>query len=435
MARRRRYGILNVYLNARLVGQLRRETSGAIEFQYDRDWLAWSYTLPVSLSLPLREDAYRGAPVSAVFENLLPDNNAIRNRIAARARAEGIDAYSLLGAIGHDCVGAMQFLRPDIDPGSAGTVNGTRINSQEVADILSNLATTPLGVSEDENFRISIAGAQEKTALLYWQRHWYIPHGTTATTHIFKPSIGRLPNGVDLTHSVENEYLCLKLVKSFGLPAAEARMAHFGERSVLVVERFDRFWTEDQRLLRIPQEDCCQALSVPPTLKYESDGGPGIELILRLLRDGDTPSEDQHTFMKAMIVFWLLGATDGHAKNFSVFLLPGGRYKMTPLYDVISAQPSVDAGEIRQNRFRLAMAVGDSRHYGINRIVPRHFTQTANRAGIGEQIVPAIFDELCETATNVVSNTFAGLPSGFPEQVMAALQTGIERRLMALRAR
>lgn len=432
MARRRSYEPLNVYLNSRLVGQLCREPSGAIEFQYNAEWLSWPHTLPVSLSLPLREDAYIGAPVSAVFENLLPDNDTIRNRIAARARAEGTDAYSLLSAIGHDCVGALQFLRADIDPGPAGVVDGVPVSDKEIADILANLATTPLGISEDEDFRISIAGVQEKTALLYWQKRWYKPRSTAATTHILKPSIGRLPNGIDLTHSVENEYLCLKLLESFCLPAAKAEMGQFGERRVLIVERFDRLWTEDGRLLRLPQEDCCQALSVPPTLKYESDGGPGIERILKLLRDGDNPVEDQRNLMKTMVVFWLLGATDGHAKNFSIFLSPGGRYRMTPLYDVISAQPSVNTDEIRPNQFRLAMAVGNTRHYRINTIAPRHFIETAQRAGIGEPIVASIFEELRETAMNAVRNTVAQLPKNFPEEITSAIQLGINRRLRTI---
>ena len=303
MARRRSYEPLHVYLNSRMVGQLRRERSGAIEFQYTAEWLSWQHALPVSLSLPLREDAYNGAPVSAVFENLLPDNDTIRSRIAARARAEGTDAFSLLSAIGHDCVGALQFLRADVAPGPAGAVDGESVSNKEIADILTNLTTNPLGLSEDENFRISIAGAQEKTALLYWRKRWYKPRGTTATTHIFKPTIGSLPNGIDLKHSVENEYLCLKLLEALGLPTAHASMGQFGEQRVLIVERFDRLWTEDGRLLRLPQEDCCQALSVPPTLKYESDGGPGIERIMRLLRDGDHPAEDQRTLMKSIVVF------------------------------------------------------------------------------------------------------------------------------------
>jgi serine/threonine-protein kinase HipA len=355
MARNRRYVPLNVYLNSRLVGQLQRDPAGAIAFQYGADWLAWPYALPVSLSLPLREAAYTGTPVLAVFDNLLPDNGELRRSIAAHTQAEGMDAYSLLNAIGRDCVGALQFLPPDIDPGRAGSVTGEQISKREISTVLANLATSPLGIGDDEEFRISIAGAQEKTALLHWNRRWYKPHGTTATTHIFKPSIGQLPNGLDLTHSVENEYLCLKVLAALGIPVAETQMATYGERRVLIVERFDRLWTKDGRLLRLPQEDCCQALSVVPSRKYQSDGGPGIEEILHLFRGSDTPAEDQRNFLKGVIAFWLLGATDGHAKNFSLFLTPGGRYHMTPLYDVTSAQPSFDSNQIRHNQFVSAM--------------------------------------------------------------------------------
>src|SRR6201984_592785 len=129
MPRRARYEPLNVFLNSRLVGQLRRETSSAIIFQYERSWLEWQPPLPVSLSLPLREQPYVGAPVLAVFENLLPDNNSLRRQIAARARPAGIEHYSLLGAIGHDCVGGLPFLRPDIDPGPAGAIPGSPVRN------------------------------------------------------------------------------------------------------------------------------------------------------------------------------------------------------------------------------------------------------------------------------------------------------------------
>jgi serine/threonine-protein kinase HipA len=394
--------------------------------------LAWEFALPVSISLPLREDAYAGAPVLAVFEGLLPDSEEIRLRIAAHVRAEGTDAYSLLNAIGHDCVGALQFLAPESDPGPAGAVHGTPINDDEIASLISNLGTAPLGVGEDAGFRISIAGAQQKTALLLWQNRWYKPSGATATTHIFKPSIGLLPRGLDLTFSVENEYLCLKLLEAFGLPVPKVSMGTFGERRVLIVERFDRRWTKDRRLLRLPQEDCCQALSIPPTRKYESDGGPGIEAVVRFLRDSDSPAQDQRKFLKAIVAFWLLGATDGHAKNFSVFLSPGGRYRMTPLYDVLSAQPNVDAGQIRHNKFKLAMAVGDNRHWVMDSILPRHFIQTALRASVGEDLVRAILEEFGDNADKAAAETLASLPADFPNDVSTSIREGLQRRLKSI---
>jgi serine/threonine-protein kinase HipA len=432
MPRRARYEPLNVFLNSRLVGQLLRETSGAISFHYDQSWLDWQSALSVSLSLPLRKQRYIGAPVLAVFENLLPDSNALRRQIAARARAEGTDAYSLLAAIGHDCVGALQFLPGDSEPAPAGTIDAVPVSEREIAAILDNLATAPLGITEDESFRISIAGAQEKTALLRWNDRWCKPHGTTATTHIFKPSIGKLPNGVDLTASVENEYLCLKILGKLGLPAATADMKTFGDRRVLIVERFDRLWTRDKRLLRLPQEDCCQALSVPPNLKYESDGGPGITEIVRLLRGSDEAVSDQRSFLKANIVFWLIGATDGHAKNFSVFLSPGGRFHMTPLYDVISAQPSIDAKQILWKQFRLAMAFGTKHHYQIRQIAPRHFFQTAAKAGTGRQVIESIIRELLEGTSAAVDSVLSKLPKKFPEQVASSIAAGVKRRLVLL---
>ena len=283
MARRPAHIPLNVFLNGRLVGVLRRESTGAIDFQYAREWLDWRDTFPISLSLPLREDRYIGTPVTNVFDNLLPDNDAIRRRVAERVGADGTDAYSMLAALGHDCVGALQFLPDGMDPGPPGGVEGKPVSNEDVARIIENLAAAPLGLGEDEDFRISIAGAQEKTALLRKDGGWFKPIGTAATTHILKPQIGRLPNGIDLSNSVENEYLCLKLLQAFGVPAAQAQIADFGKRRTLIVERFDRLWARDGRLLRLPQEDICQALSVPPTRKYQSDGGPGMREIVELL--------------------------------------------------------------------------------------------------------------------------------------------------------
>ena len=303
----------------------------------------------------MREDRYIGAPVINVFDNLLPDSDAIRKRVAERVGAGGTDAYSLLTALGHDCVGALQFLPDGVDPGRAGATDGNPVTDDEVAAIINNLAAAPLGMGDDEDFRISIAGAQEKTALLRKDKKWYKPAVATATTHILKPQIGQLPNGIDLSGSVENEYLCLKLLAALGVSTAYTEIADFGGRRTLIIERFDRRRTTDGRLLRLPQEDICPSLSVPPTQKYQSNGGPGMRDITQLLKGSDTPEQDIATFMRAYILFWMLGATDGHAKNFSIMLGPGGGFRLTPLYDVLSAQPSLDAGQIQQKKFKLAM--------------------------------------------------------------------------------
>lgn len=434
MARRPIHPPLNVFLNGRLVGMLRRESTGAIDFRYAGEWLQWRGTFPVSLSLPLREDRYIGAPVINVFDNLLPDNDAIRKRVAERVGAEGTDAYSMLAALGHDCVGALQFLPDGVDPGTPGSSEGKLVSKRDVAGIIENLTAAPLGLGEDEDFRISIAGAQEKTALLRKEGRWFKPIGTAATTHILKPQIGRLPNGVDLSNSVENEYLCLKLLEAFGVPAARAEIADFGERRTLIVERFDRLWARDGRLLRLPQEDICQALSVPPTRKYQSEGGPGVVEIVELLKGSDTPEDDIAVFLRACVVFWLIGATDGHAKNFSIFLGPGGRFRMTPLYDVLTAQPSLDARQIPRKKFKLAMSVGKNRHYSVNEIVPRHFMQTAEMAGVGKPVIRKLFEDVAANAESQLETVISSLQRGFPEEIVESLRLAIGKRAPLLGA-
>lgn len=420
---------LDVYLNGRPVGQLRRESSGAIYFRYAPEWLNWEHAIAVSLSMPLREDRYIGAPVLAVFDNLLPDNDAIRRRLAERSNADGADAYSLLSAIGRDCVGALQFLPAGTAPGKTGAIDARPISDGEIAALLGNLARDPLGVREDGEFRISLAGAQEKTALLHWKGRWHIPHGTTPTTHILKPQIGRLPNGIDLSQSVENEHLCLRLVGAFGLPVADSRIVDFGDRRALAVERFDRLWTRDRRLLRVPQEDCCQALSVPPSRKYESDGGPGIAALANLLKGSDTPETDLRRLFKAQLVFWLLGATDGHAKNFSLRLSSGDRFVLAPIYDVVSAQPYLDKGQITRNRMKMAMAVGAKRHRVVHTIAPRHYLQMAKLCGVSAKSVKETIDELADTGQQAIDRTLSALPKDFPAALAASIAKAARIRL------
>ena len=420
---------MNVFVNGRLIGGLRRERTGAVHFQYDESWLSWEHRFPVSLSLPLRENGYTGERAVAVLENLLPDNLQVRRQLAARVQSQGEDAYSLLNSIGRDCVGALQFLPEGTEPSPPGAVDGEAIDDERVASILTNLDSTPLGLtSDDADFRISVAGAQEKTALLFWKKRWHLPHASTATTHILKPAIGILRNGIDLSKSVENEHLCMRLTAALGLPTANTSMKTFGSIRTLVVERFDRRWTRDKRLLRLPQEDLCQALGVPPSRKYQSDGGPGIHEALQFLKASDDPQADRCMFMKAQIVYWLLGATDGHAKNFSIFLYPGGGFRLTPLYDVMSLQPAFATQHIKRNRMKLAMSVGDQRHYVLDTIQPRHFVQSAQRAGMPVSDVETVFGEIMKAAPKANEILRDG-ESGIPTHIRRAILEGFKGRL------
>lgn len=416
-------------MNGRPVGVLLKEPGGAIAFGYDESWLGAENAIPVSLSLPLREDLFKGLVVSAVFENLLPDSEALRRRVSEKVGAEGTDAYSLLSLIGRDCVGALQFLPEGEESAASGKIEGRLAKDDEIEAMLLNLTQTPLGLDREKDFRISIAGAQEKTALLRHKGKWWKPSGTTPTTHIFKKQMGTLPNGLDLSNSIENEFYCLRLIAAFGLPANRAEISTFGKTKALVIERFDRQWTKDRRLMRLPQEDCCQALSIPPSRKYQNDGGPGLAAILRLLQAGDSPAEDQKRFLKAQVVFCLICATDGHAKNFSIFLGPLGRFRLTPLYDILSAQPSLASGQIHKKQMRLAMFAGANRHYVVDRIRGRHFIQTAERAGLSATLAKDALQEVVDQASRAKEDLEKNLPPDFPEFLHRTIWDGVAARL------
>ncbi len=437
MARRKTHKPLNVLINNRLVGRLEKETSGAIKFQYVKEWLEWEHSFAVSLSLPLRKAAYRGELVAAVFDNLLPDNPNIRRIVAERTGAGGTDAFSLLEQIGRDCVGAMQFLPDDLQADARMEVRGEPVTEEEIERILANLARAPLGIDPEHEFRISVAGAQEKTALLFHEGQWMRPLGTTPTTHILKPQIGKTPTAfglIDMAASVDNEHYCLKLLEAFGLPVNQTEIQTFGKRRVLVVERFDRLWQDDDRLLRLPQEDFCQALGVPSTRKYQAtveghQNGPGIVDIISLLQASDESTQDQAAFFKAQILFWLIGATDGHAKNFSIFLRPGGGFSLTPFYDVLSAQQAFDANQIPRKSYRLAMSFGKSRKYKILEITGRHFVETGKEAGLGPTIIREVITSVLEVADATTDKALSEMPVDFSVQIHECIKRAIDSRL------
>jgi len=391
---------LSVYAQNVPMGSLSKSASGALKFGYHSGWLERQDAYPMSLSLPLSEQTYR-EEVIAVLDNLLPDLAEVRSTIATRVQARGTDPFSLLWEVGRDCVGALQFIPEHDPPPDQQQVAGEALDDAQVGEILRALATTPLGVNrETQDLRISIAGAQEKTALLNIEGTWHRPSGATPSSHIIKPALGTRGH-LGLSQSVENEHVCMNLVRAMGLEAAETYVHTFDGTRALVIKRFDRVWRGDQ-LIRIPQEDLCQAFGIPSHLKYEADGGPSMTQILELLAQSDDPSDDQKRFLQANYVFWLLGATDGHAKNFSISLGAHNSFRLTPIYDVISLQPLVDAHQVNRREYRMAMSVGNSRHYKVMEILPRHFLQSAANAGIKEARARAWIDEMTQRLPSAI---------------------------------
>lgn len=429
MARRRKYPPLEVRMNGEAVGQLERASGGNLRFSYATNWLQAPGALPLSVRFPLAKAPYSGDELDYWFGNLLPDRPESRQRMARTTGAASDSTYDLLSAAGRDCIGALQLL----EPGAAGDVRrieGWPLDEALVARHLRSVRTQPPGVQPGAaEFRISLAGAQDKTALLLHEDRWQIPLGATPSTHLLKLPIGRLPNGYDLSSSVANEWLCLQIARELGLRTPDTWIARFEDQEVLVVERFDRrLATDGTWIVRSHQEDLCQAHGIGPTHKYEADGGPGMLACLELLSRSMEAQRDRLDFLRAQILYHWLAATDGHAKNFSIHIHPGGGFESTPLYDIMSLWPLLKQKQVHRNEVRMAMGWRACTHpYTWTEIRAEHYLETGRRAGLPTAAVTGLVEALREAVPQAIQRTEARLPSDFPEQVAAAIFEGLRR--------
>ena len=432
---------LNAWMNGELVGTWTVDRA-THSFVYDPSWLASPKVRSLSLSLPITASReVRGDAVANYFDNLLPDNDRIRERLSRRFRTSGSDAFSLLEAIGRDCVGAVQLLPENTEPVGWNRVDCEPLSERQIVDILRAVpADAGPGAPrpDDDLCRISIAGAQEKTAFTRHKARWCRPHAATPTTHIFKLPLGLVGGSrrVDLSNSVQNEWVCAQIISQLGLPVAATTMARFGDESVLVVERFDRAWMDNGAwIARLPQEDFCQALGVSPRRKYEYDGGPGMAKCLQLLAGSAVPLQDSMAFQLTQLAFWLMAATDGHAKNYSIFLQPRDSYVMTPLYDILSVWPYFGDGPHQFNRRQagLAMALrAKSAHYKLETIQARHWHQLAMKHG-GTTVWDAM-QALVERVGPALIAVEAKLSRGFPGRTWDAISKGMRTQAKRLEA-
>lgn len=390
----------------------------------------------------IHNEPIKGANVSNYFEGLLPDSDIIRKRVAARFKTGSLESFDLLTAIGRDCVGALQLLPEGVEPAGFAQVDGIAVDEEAIERHLLDVVNVERhGAPEDfdDDFRISLAGAQEKDAFLWWDGKWMKPRGATPTTHIFKLPIGMVGGKrADFTTSVDNEWLCLRLFKEFGLRTANADISTFGKQRVLVVERFDRALSSDRKqLFRLVQEDFCQATGTSPLLKYENEGGPGLKTMFTLLQQSQQAPEDMHTLMASQLLFWMLRAPDGYAKNFSIQLLPGaGRFRLTSIYDVMSAYPVIGPGpnQWEERRLKMALALlGTNKHYLAHTIQRRYFNSTAKAVDYGADAEPLLADFISRMPT-VVEKVRNDLPDGFSERVADKIFGGLLNAAKALEA-
>lgn len=356
---------LIVLLAGNEVGHVRRDQRGRLRFVYNDAWRESRGAYPLSLSMPLAGSDHSHDVVDTFIWGLLPDSEYVIRSWAQRFQVSARSAFALISHVGEDCAGAVQFVRPGRLHAvqNAGPDNVDWIGEAAIAARLKALRDDHAAWRRHgDTGQFTLGGAQPKTALLFQDGEWGVPSGWLPTTHILKP-----PTGTFNGHA-ENEHFCLELARALDLPAASSTVQHFGEESAFVVERYDRCIT-DKGILRIHQEDMCQSFGLPPTRKYENEGGPSVTTIANFLRDySSAPRKDVQTFLDAVAFNWLIGGTDAHAKNYSILIGGAGRTRLAPIYDLASLLPYAD---IDLMKIKLAMKLGGK--YRIQDITARNW--------------------------------------------------------------
>lgn len=351
---------LIVLLHGAHMGTLARDARGRLSFAYSEDWLTRDLPVPLSLSMPVVQTTYTGTGVENWLWGLLPDNEETLRRWAREFHVSARNVFALLGHLGEDVAGAVQFVRPErVD--EVRTEGDIRwLSDDEFAQRVHALRNdAALARQADDPGRFSLAGAQAKSAFLYQDGRWGVPSGRIPTTHIVKPATDTY-DGL-----VENEHFCLRLAEAAGLNAARSRVLQLDDVAAIVVERYDRVVSNGE-LIRLHQEDMCQARGIHPVNRYENEGGPGVLDVFDVLNASSEPRRDRERFLRAQAFNFLIGGTDAHAKNFSVLLDEGGDVRLAPLYDMASMLPYVD-----MQRIRLAMRIGKA--YEFAHTLPRHW--------------------------------------------------------------
>lgn len=390
--------ILRAYLHGEHAGNFIQDDAG-IFFEYDD---GYAVDIPVSISLPRfglarlgRRSRVQRQKVDNFLWGLLPDNPRRLDAIARDPNFGGPcspnSVMQLIRKVGADCAGALQIVAPEDVDQIVRDGGADPLTEKQIAENLTHVIRTgSVPGSGDHPGAFSLPGAQPKIALLKKDGRWFQPWGSTPSTHIFKPAAANL-DGL-----VENEHLCLESAAEMELTTTRSEIAHFGEHVVIVVERYDRVF-ENGSVLRIHQEDMCQALGLHPNQKYESDGGPGIAQIDSVLIGSRRAQEDRLAFIKAIIFNFLIEGTDAHAKNYSILHGEHG-FRLAPLYDIASFLPYHDG-----RNPRMPMKIADKREYGD--VALRHWRQLARKLRMSEAL---IVDTVVETAARL-PDTMAGV--------------------------
>ena len=389
---------LVVIAERRTMGEIRRDRRGRLLFVYDDRWRSMDTAYPLSLSMPLVVAQHEHVRIEPWLWGLLPDNEAILARWGQRFHVSPRNAFALLGAVGEDCPGAIQLVRPD-RVGDVLQDDDQQIEWLTETDIAERLRVlrqdqAAWRMARDTG-QFSLAGAQPKTALLFDGQRWGLPSGPTPTTHILKPPIGGLDG------HAENEHLCLTLARALGLPAARTEVRRFEDEPAIIVERYDRTRLVGS-IRRLHQEDMCQVLGLPPTKKYQNEGGPGCAELSEAIRThSGEPGNDARTFARAIMLNWIIGGTDAHAKNFSMLIGASGRARLAPLYDMASTLPY----DFDPMRLKMATKIGGKNL--LHEVHWRHWVRFATEVRLPPAEIIDMGRAIAEALPVVLADTVA----------------------------
>ena len=368
---------LHVFLNTTRIGTLAQD-NGTLSFAYSPEYLRSPDAYPLSQNLPLTDEVFHDPAVENFFSNLLPDER-IRATVAMILHVSEDNTFAMLKRIGADCAGAVSFYPAGQTPQSSSDPVYRDLSDDEAYRILDNLGQRPLDVG-DEGVRISGAGSQEKLVACVRNGQISLPLYGTPSTHIIKPAIPNFPD------SVFNELFCMRLAAKCGIPAAECDILTLNGEPFYIATRFDRE-TADGVTVRLHQEDFCQLLNVPPKLKYQEDGGPGIEECMRRMTEIKMPAAGKLSFVRLLIFNFLTGNCDAHAKNYAV-LYRNGRPSFAPAYDLSSTMVYDSIAK------RFAMSIGGETRMGM--LTRDHFAELARRCDLSPKLVLAEMSRLAE---------------------------------------
>lgn len=409
---------LLVLMHDRRAGQVTLTGNGRLRLDYSDAWIGAEAATPLSVSLPRQIRRHGHKKISPWMWGLLPDNQDVRRRWAREYQVSASSAFKLLGTpVGLDCAGAVQFAPPDtFDPAEARAGSVEWLSEDEIAHELAALRRDNTAWHGARHLgRFSLAGAQAKTAVRYDPDHgWGRAIGSEPTNRILKPASDHYD---DLP---VNEHLCLTAARNLGIAAARTEVRTFAAELAIVAHRYDRA-TQDGRLVRVHQEDLCQALSVHPNDKYQSDGGPSPEDIIALLRHvlpSAQAETDVRRFVDALAFNWLIGGTDAHGKNYGL-LLEGQKIRLAPLYDIASFLPYTPD----PLSLKTAMKIGDE--YRMKAQGRRNWEKLAEVNDIdGDRLVERVrhlgvrvADAFSDAAGTVPGDVRSDLPSSLVDSV------------------